>query len=607
MALAVVAIALIAWAGLETGVAPAAPVDPTLLALATMLAQPATPSATADALAAPNDPLPTRTTLSGTLIYSAREGGRSHLWAISQGDPAPVRLTSGDFDDREPAVSPDGRWVAFASDRNGGWDLYLLDLVSGEVRQLTQTASFEGQPTWSPDGIWLAYEYYAGEDLDIRILPVDGSEDPIQLTDAPSMDSSPSWDPAGHRIAFISDRDGLPDVFLANLQDPDERYLNLTETPLISEADPAFSPDGSSLAYSGRGNGLDFIYVTSLGAPGREGREIGLGRNPEWSPRGEVLGAVLPSAQTSHFLVYPLVSADLGSIGFSSIRGIQGLAWSGGGLPADLSGWPPGDVPPHPGVVPISSTTGERVALARLAGVDAPSPMLSDLIDETFLELQARSAREIGWDVLARLENAVVGINAPMPPGFAYNDWLYTGRAFALDQAALSSGLVEVVREDYGAETYWRLYLKVTPQDGSLGEPIRVRSWDFSSRYTGDPTTYDRGGSLKQALPDGYYVDFTQLAADYGFERVSAMSNWRTYFQAARYNEFARTDGMTWLEAMRQIYPEEAIVTPTPYRTPTSTPTRTPRPTLTPWWWRWILTATALAQPTSTSTQTPTP
>jgi len=231
--------------------------------------------------------------------------------------------------------------------------------------------------------------------------------------------------------------------------------------------------------------------------------------------------------------------------------------------------------------------------------------MLSDLVDELFLELRARAAREIGWDALARLENAVVGINAPMPPGFAYNDWLYTGRAFALDQAALSSGLVEVVREDYGAETYWRLYLKVTPQDGSLGEPIRVRSWDFSTRYTGDPTTYDRGGSLKQALPDGYYEDFTRLAADYGFERVAAMSNWRTYFQAARYNEFARTDGLTWLEAMRQIYPKEAIVTPTPYRTPTSTPTRTPRPTPTPWWWRWILTATALAQPTSTSTPTP--
>jgi TolB protein len=217
------------------------------------------------------------------------------------------------------------------------------------------------------------------------------------------------------------------------------------------------------------------------------------------------------------------------------------------------------------------------------------------------------AAPRIGWDALGRLENAFVGINAPMPPGFAYNDWLYTGRAFALDPAALNSGLVEVIREDYGAETYWRLYLRVMPQDGSLGEPIRLRPWDFSTRYTGDPTTYDRGGSLKDALPSGYYVDLTQLAADYGFERVPAMSNWRTYFQAARYNEFARTDGLTWLSAMLQIYPSEAIVTPTPYQTPTSTPTLTPRPTPTPWWWRWILTATAAARPSPTAPSTPVP
>jgi hypothetical protein len=75
------------------------------------------------------------------------------------------------------------------------------------------------------------------------------------------------------------------------------------------------------------------------------------------------------------------------------------------------------------------------------------------------------------------------------------------------------------------------------------------------------------------------------------------MSNWRTYYPAARFNEFARIDGLTWLEAMLEIYPPEAIVTPTPFRTPTPTPTRTPRPTQTPWWWWWLLTQQA---PTST-------
>ncbi len=594
LVLALAVIVIVARAGLKLESPPPTPIDPTVLALATQLAFPATPSATAGPLSTPA-PIPTRSTLSGVILYTARAAARSHLWAIAQGDPAPIQLTDGDFDDREPAISPDGRQVAFASNREGGWDLYLLDLSTGEVRQVTRTAAFEGDPTWSPDGVWLAYESYAGEDLDIWVLRVDASEPPIQLTDAPSMDASPTWDPAGRRVAFISDRDGLPDVFMANLDDPNERYLNLTHTPLVAEADPAFSPDGRSIAYSGRGNGLDLIYVASMEGDSSP-HEVGLGRSPGWSPKGDAIGATLPSAQSSHFVLYPLIQADVTSVGFPAIRGILDLAWAPGSPPQGAA-WLPANSSP---IGVTAASAAGRVALARIPGVEAPTGMLSDLVDEAFLALRERAALDVGWDILGTLEYAFVGINAPLPPGFAYNDWLYTGRAFAVDSRALTSGLLEVVREDYGAETYWRVFVMASPQDATVGEPLRVRSWDFTTRYTGDPSTYDRGGSLKAALPQGYYVDLTQLAADFGFERVPAMSNWRTYFQGARYNEFARTDGLTWLDAMLQVYPPEAIVTPTPYRTPTSTPTRTPIPTATPWWWRWILTATAQAQATPT-------
>jgi hypothetical protein len=81
------------------------------------------------------------------------------------------------------------------------------------------------------------------------------------------------------------------------------------------------------------------------------------------------------------------------------------------------------------------------------------------------------------------------------------------------------------------------------------------------------------------------------------------MSNWRTYYQAARFNEFARTDGLTWLEAMLQIYPPEAIVTPTPFRTPTLTPTRTPWPTITPWWLPYLKTPSPTAIPPAATVQ----
>jgi TolB protein len=486
--------------------------------------------------------------------------------------------------------------------------LYRLDLTTGEVTALTATTGYEGHPTWSPDGLWLAYEVYAGDDLDLWILRVDGSEAPIQLTNAPFLDASPDWGPDGRRIAFVSDRSGYPDVYVANLDEPDEseRFTNITDSAGVAEADPVFSPDGRSLAFSARGDGLDLIEVQTLDNGSADPRQLGLGVQPAWDPSGNTLAALLPGPTGSHMVIYPLGTSLLASLGMSPPQDNDDFDWSPHGLPEEAvaRAWSEPSASPMPSSAEAS--TG-RVPLARLADIAAPNAQLLSPVEPQFEELRQRASQEIGWDVLGTLENAFVGLNDPLPPGYAFNDWLYTGRAFAVSSAALQTGWLEVAREDYGVETYWRLFVRAWPQDGSRGEPLRVRPWDFTTRASGDPATYDRGGSLKVSIPVGYYVDLTRLADDFGFERVPAMSNWRTYFQAARFNEFAHTDGLTWLEAMLQVYPPEAIVTPTPFHTPTPTPTRTLRPTITPWWWRWLTPSPTYTPRVPTATLTPTP
>jgi TolB protein len=528
------------------------------------------------------------------------------LWAFAPGEARPIALTEGDFDDRDPAVSPDGRTVAFASNRGTGWDLYLLDLSSGEVRALTTTRGYEGHPTWSPDGQYLAYEVYAGDDLDVWIMKVDGTE-VIQLTNAPSLDAAPDWAPGtGRRIAFVSDRDGFPDVFIADLDQPDEtrRFRNVTNSPARAEADPAFSPDGDFIAYSGRSNGLDLLYRQDITSEKSGAQSLGPGTVPAWDPSGAALAALLPGPTETHLVVYPLADSVLASLGITAPGSVRSVAWSQHGLPDEA--YRRAATEPTEGSPPGSPSTG-RMSLKQLADIAAPHPQLSEAVSAEFVGLRQRAGGDAGWDVLGSLENAFVGLNDPLPPGFLYNDWLYTGRAFAVSKAAMQSGWLEVVREDFGVETYWRLFVRASPQDGSRGEPLSVRPWDFSTRASGDPTTYDRGGSLKSSIPSGYFIDLTELAADFGFDRVPAMANWRTYYQAARFNEFARTDGLTWLQAMLEIYPPEAIVTPTAFRTPTLTPTRTPRPTITPWWWWWLLTQQAPTATPVVSTVTVTP
>ncbi len=93
-------------------------------------------------------------------------------------------------------------------------------------------------------------------------------------------------------------------------------------------------------------------------------------------------------------------------------------------------------------------------------------------------------------------------------------------------------------------------------------------------------------------------MDFTALARAYGWERLPALPNWRVYYGGTRFTEFVLTGDLDWYSAMLEIYPPEALVTPTPRLPPTLTPTRTPVPTLT---------RGPSPTPTITSTPTPTP
>jgi TolB protein len=228
--------------------------------------------------------------------------------------------------------------------------------------------------------------------------------------------------------------------------------------------------------------------------------------------------------------------------------------------------------------------------------VDAPFPQIHDWVDESFNELRTFSTNALGWDFLASLENAYVPLTAPLPPGMV-NDWLYTGRAIAINTQPISAGWLKVVREDFGHETYWRVYVRARFQDGTQGAPLAAQAWDLDARYLGDPIIYDEGGRLEQSPAEGYWIDFTELAQAYDWERVPALLTWRTFYQGARFNEFILPLGDDWRTAMLEIYPPEALISPSPITpvTPSATPTRTPTPTRT---------GTPTATPTVTQTPT---
>lgn len=541
------------------------------------------------------------------VLLSIEEDGYAHLFAYIPNQMPLTRLTNGDWDDITPAPSPDGEHIAFASNRFGYWDLYLMDLSTGELTRLTDTPQYEGAPTWSPDGTFIAYETYLDDNLEIVVGPADDpAKGAIRLTASPAADHSPAWAPGGRQIAFISNGD----VFLADLDKPNEqRFQNISNTPLTSESHPVWSPDGSHLAWASQSQSIGRSGIYLWDATSQLPAEwIGDGDFPAWNTSGDRIITTVPAPNTKFIITYTVDGTMLDTLTPFPYQ-IDGMTWANLVMPAALpkdfaqaAQFTPAPLWAASGAPVVEAGTG-RWSLVDLDNVQAPYPQLHDLVDEAFNALRTRVIEEVGWDALASLENAFVPITSDLDPGFG-EDWLYTGRAFAVNSLMANAGWMVAVREDFGAQTYWRLYLRTQAQDGSLGIPLHDLPWDLRARYNLDPQVYEQGGTYSD-VPPGYWVDITSLAAQYGWERVPALPNWRTFYGGARFTEFALTDGLDWYTAMLQLYPPDVLLTPTRLLPPTLTPTRTPTATRTP-------TSTRTPRPTATRftatpSKTPTP
>lgn len=514
----------------------------------------------------------------GLIVLALYEAGYSHLFAFQVLDEPYTRLTSGPWNDITPSISPDGRWLAFASDRSGSWDLYLLDLHSGELRRLTDTQDYEAAPTWSPDGKFLAYESY-NQELEIIIRSVFDDQTVVNLSEHPAADFQPAWAPNGRQMAFISNRGGEPEVWLADFDKfGDERFTNLSSNPEMKESNPVWSSDGSSLAWSALQGRNHSLYIWQ---PERGTHYVGSGDWPIWSPDGNTLLTVLRDANQTLLTAYQTSDSMLVLPPVVMPGSLVGLTWGQQSLPSPLPQSLEQVVAETPeplwssGFQEDLDIEAGQDALAQLVNVQAPYPQLHDSVDDAFQALRTKVAEESGWDFLSTLENAFVPLTAPLPPGMG-EDWLYTGRAFAFDTLPMNAGWVVVVPEIYGHHTYWRIYIKARFQNGTQGRPMHNIPWNFNARFEGDPLLYEQGGEMALDFPAGYWIDFTEVAHAFGWQRLPALPTWQSAFFAARFNEFFLPRDKSWQDAMLDLYPAEALLTPTPVLPPTLTPTRTP-------------------------------
>jgi TolB protein len=523
-------------------------------------------------------PSPTPTSLGGAnfVVYQTDREGNWEIYLLDLASWQEYNLTQHPDEDRNPAVSPDGKRLAFESHRDGNWKIYQLDLQSDDLTRLTQDLAFDGAPTWSPDGSHIAFESYRDGNWEIYSLALEGLL-LSRLTSDPAGDYAPAWSPDGRSIAFSSWRDGDKEVYVMDADGSHQR--NLTQADGDDEY-PAWSPDGKRLAFvSSRDDG----HTTEVYLMGSDGHDqTRLTHNdvndwaPAWSPDGSeiVCSSYNKGEPFEVYHKYRSGHYDLNTVNVSDGQATAlNLSTAHESNPVMISpsiplgARDPARQPatPTPVLVSDPDENDGLYQLVQLPGVTGGNTVLNDRVDDYYNALRATVYERTGFDYLALLSDVTRRIDYFSKYG--YFSWHKTGRAFDLRFELLDENggqRLEWLREDIGEELYWRLLIKCAAQDGTQGEPLKKHPWSYWWHIVPeeDPEGYAQGGRY-QPIPDGYYQDFTALAARYGWERIASYDEedyyWRKDTLGTEYWHYQRMDGLTWYEAMQEIYLHEVL------------------------------------------------
>lgn len=154
------------------------------------------------------------------------------------------QLTFGRSLNTSPSYSPDGKKMAFNSDRSGNQQIYILDLESGEVERITYGAGRYATPAWSPDGQFIAFTKMADNTFYIGIMSPNGRNEKI-LAGGWYMEA-PSWAPGSRRLVYYETEkafDGIERI--SHIRSVDITGQNLYDIDLpdgINGVEPTWSP-----------------------------------------------------------------------------------------------------------------------------------------------------------------------------------------------------------------------------------------------------------------------------------------------------------------------------------------------------------------------------
>jgi dipeptidyl aminopeptidase/acylaminoacyl peptidase len=235
----------------------------------------------------------------GARIMFASPLGGSDLWTVPStgGFPVPLNVDMGEIaflQGHQPTFSPDGKWIAYISNKTGAAEMFATSLDDGRAVQLTHLGARINSYSWSPDSRSIAVADDRSGGFDIYVVAVPGGAI-TRITSDPRYDVFPSWTPDGKHVVYVrlDDRWLDHEILVADLDG--------TSKPVVKDTDffdyaaggtfgyPQISPDGSTILFRSQRSGWINYWTVPVagGASHLLAPEAANQSGAHWSPDGK--------------------------------------------------------------------------------------------------------------------------------------------------------------------------------------------------------------------------------------------------------------------------------------------------------------------------------